>query len=277
MHLLYTRFFTKAMRDMGLVSFDEPMVRLFNQGMILGEDGEKMSKSRGNVMAPDEWVSKYGADTVRGYLMFIGPWEEGGPWNPQGIEGVRRFLHRVWGVVAGQPSEAGGEGASGEQVRELQRRTHQTIQKVTEDMERFSFNTMIAALMEFNNYLVKAKETGVYGSAAWEEAVDSLLLLMAPAMPHIAEELWQRRHPGPSVHLQSWPEWDAALAKEEVITLVVQVNGKVRDRIEVPAGIDEAVAKEMALASQRVQKHIAGKTIRKVIFAAGKLVNVVAN
>jgi leucyl-tRNA synthetase len=277
MHLLYTRFFTKVLRDMGLVRFGEPMARLSNQGMILGEDGEKMSKSRGNVIAPDEWVSRYGADAVRGYLMFIGPWEEGGPWNPQGIEGVRRFLHRVWAVVAGEPSEASGDEASAQQVRELRRKTHQTIQKVTEDIERFSFNTMIAALMEFNNYLVKARQAEVCGSAAWEEAMDSLLLLMAPAMPHIAEELWQRRHPGPSVHLQSWPEWDAALAKEEVITLVVQVNGKVRDRIEVAAGIDEATAKEMALASQRVQKHIAGKTVRKVIFAAGKLVNVVAN
>jgi leucyl-tRNA synthetase len=277
MHLLYTRFFTKVLRDMGLVDFDEPMNRLFNQGMILGEDGEKMSKSRGNVIAPDEWVSRYGADTVRGYLMFIGPWEEGGPWNPQGIEGVRRFLYRVWSVVVDEPDEPAGGGPSARDVRELQRKTHQTIQKVTEDIERFSFNTMIAALMEFNNVLVKAKETGVYGSEAWDEALDSLLLMMAPVMPHIAEELWQRRHPGPSVHVQSWPEWDAELVKEDVITLVVQVNGRVRDRFEVAAGIEEDTAKEMALASTAVQRHIAGKTVRRVIFAAGKLVNVVAN
>jgi leucyl-tRNA synthetase len=277
MHLLYTRFFTKVLRDLDLVDFDEPMTRLFNQGMILGEDGEKMSKSRGNVIAPDEWVSRYGADTVRGYLMFIGPWEEGGPWNPQSIEGVRRFLYRVWSVALEEPPRAAIGEPSDQQVRDLRRKTHQTIRKVTEDIERFSFNTMIAAMMEFNNALVKAKETDVYGSAAWNEALDSLLLLMAPTMPHISEELWQRRHPGPSIHLQAWPEWDAILAKEERITLVVQVNGKVRDRIEVEAGIDEAAAKEMALASSAVQRHIAGKTVRRVIFAAGKLVNVVAS
>ena len=277
MHLLYTRFFTKVMRDMGLVDFDEPMLRLSNQGMILGEDDEKMSKSRGNVVAPDDLVQTYGADSVRAYLMFIGPWEEGGPWNPQGIEGVRRFLYRVWSVVVDAPSISDDDDPSVQQVRDLQRKTHQTIQKVTQDIERFSFNTMVAALMEFNNALVKAKETEVYGSAAWDEAVDSLLLLMAPAMPHIAEELWQRRHAGPSVHLQSWPQSDAELAKEDVITLVLQVNGKVRDRIEVAAGIDEATAKEMALASPVIQKHLAGKTVRKMIFAGGKLVNVVAS
>jgi len=275
MHLLYTRFFTKVLRDMGLVDFDEPMLRLFNQGVILGEDGEKMSKSRGNVVAPDDLVQRYGADTVRAYLMFIGPWEQGGPWNPQGIEGVYRFLHRVWSVVVDEPSNAAEGEPSAQQVRELRRQTHQTIRKVTQDIERFSFNTMIAALMQFNNYLMKAKETEVYGTPAWEEAVDSLLLMMAPSTPHIAEELWQRRHPGPSVHLQSWPEWDPELAKEETITLVVQVNGKVRDKIEVEAGIDEATAKELALQSPRVQKHIAGKKVRRVIFAAGKLVNVV--
>ena len=277
MHLLYTRFFTKVLRDMGLVDFDEPMLRLFNQGMILGPDGQRMSKSRGNVIAPDDWVAQYGADTVRAYLMFIGPWEEGGPCSPQGIEGVYRFLHRVWSVVADEPAgERSGQPIE-KDITGLRRQTHQTIRKVTQDIERFSFNTMIAALMEFNNYLMKAKETTVYGTPAWEEAVDSLLLLMAPSMPHIAEELWQRRHPGPSVHLQSWPEWDEELAREEVITLVVQVNGKVRDKIEVAAGIDEATARELALASPRVQKYIEGKEVQKVIFAAGRLVNVVVN
>ena len=279
MHLLYTRFFTKVLRDMGLVDFDEPMKRLFNQGMILGEDGEKMSKSSGsNVIAPDNLVSRYGADAVRAYLMFIGPWEEGGPWNPQGIEGVRRFLHRVWSVVMVEESASQRIGKPAErEIADLRRQTHQTIKKVTEDIEAFKFNTMIAALMGFNNHLMKARETEVFGTEAWDEAVDNLVLLMAPSMPHIAEEMWQRRRPGPSVHLQSWPEWDADLAKEEIITLVVQVNGKVRDRFQVAAGIDEATAKALALASPRVQKHIAGKTVRKVIFAAGKLVNVVAN
>jgi leucyl-tRNA synthetase len=277
MHLLYTRFFTKVLRDMGLVTYDEPMLRLFNQGMILGADNEKMSKSRGNVIAPDDVVATYGADALRAYLMFIGPWEEGGPWNPQGIEGVRRFQYRVWSVVLDEPTTPASGRPTTQQERELRRKTHQTIRKVTEDLDHFAFNTMIAALMELNNALVKAKESPAYRSAAWHEAIDALLLLLAPSMPHLAEELWQRRHPGPSIHLQSWPAWSEEVASEEIITLVIQVNGKVRDRIEVAAGIDEAMAKEMALASPRVQEYTAGKTVRRVIFAGGKLVNVVAN
>ncbi|MBC7224953.1 MAG: class I tRNA ligase family protein, partial [Anaerolineae bacterium] len=149
MHLLYTRFFTKAMRDLGLVDFDEPMLRLFNQGTILGEDGEKMSKSRGNVVAPDDVVEQYGADTVRAYLMFIGPWDEGGPWNSQGIEGVYRFLNRVWNVVMDE-RPAPKEKPTEDEIRALRRATHQTIKKVTEDMEAFKFNTMLSALMAFN-------------------------------------------------------------------------------------------------------------------------------
>ncbi|HEY63711.1 MAG TPA: leucine--tRNA ligase [Caldilineae bacterium] len=275
MHLLYTRFFTKAMRDMGIVDFDEPMLRLFNQGTILGEDGEKMSKSRGNVIAPDDLVERYGADTVRAYLMFIGPWDQGGPWNSQGIEGVRRFLDRVWSVVTEPPAHPADGEPTEEEIRALRRKTHQTIRKVTHDIENFRFNTMIAALMEFNNYLIKAKETAVYGTPAWDEAIDSLLLMMAPSTPHIAEELWQRRHPGPSVHLQSWPEWDEEIAKEETITLVVQVNGRVRDRIEVPADITEEQAKELALATKGAQRHTAGKEIVKIIYAPRRLVNIV--
>ncbi len=194
MHLMYTRFFTKAMADMGIVDFREPMLRLFNQGIILGPDGLRMSKSRGNVVAPDSYVEKYGADTVRAYLMFIGPWDAGGPWNFTGIEGVKRFLERVWAVVA-EPRQAAasGDGADG-LIRELRHMTHKTLQKVTEDVDAFKWNTVISALMEFNNYLIKARETAVAGTWAWDEAIDSLLLMMAPAMPHIAEELWQERH-----------------------------------------------------------------------------------
>jgi leucyl-tRNA synthetase len=275
MHLLYTRFFTKALRDVGVVDFDEPMVRLFNQGIILGEDSEKMSKSRGNVVAPDDLVERYGADTVRAYLMFIGPWEMGGPWSPQGIEGVRRFLDRAWTVAVEPPARlAQGDPAEAD-VRALRRMTHQTIRRVTNDIEHFKFNTMIAALMEFNNYLMKARDTAVYGMPAWDEAVDSLLLMMAPSVPHISEELWQRRHPGPSVHLQSWPAWDEELARAETITLVVQVNGKVRDRIEVPADITEEQARELALACPGAQRHVESKQVVKVIYAPGRLVNIV--
>jgi leucyl-tRNA synthetase len=284
MHLLYTRFFTKALNDMGVLPFREPMLRLFNQGIILGPDGQRMSKSKGNVVTPDEWVEKYGADSVRAYLMFIGPWDAGGPWNFQGIEGVKRFLERVWSMVAEPGVRGQGSGVSDAdadaQVRELRRMTHKTLQKVTEDIEAFKFNTIISTLMEFNNYLVKAKETAVYGTVAWDEALDSLLLMMAPETPHIAEELWQRRHgdkfsAARSIHVHPWPTFDAELAKADTITLVVQVNGKLRDRIEAPADISEAAAHTLALASPTVQKWVEGKSVRKVIFAGGKLINIV--
>ncbi len=274
MHLLYTRFFTKAMRDLGLVDFDEPMLRLFNQGTILGEDGEKMSKSRGNVVAPDDVVEQYGADTVRAYLMFIGPWEEGGPWSSRGIEGVYRFLNRVWNVVMDE-QPAPKEKPTEEEVRALRRATHQTIKKVTEDMEAFRFNTMLSALMAFNNTLVRAKETALYKTEAWDEAVHSLVLMLAPTCPHIAEELWAHLGGPYSVHQQAWPTWDPDLAKEETITLVVQVNGKVRDKVEVPVGISEEEAKRLALATPGAQRHTAGKEVVKVIYAEGKLVNIV--
>lgn len=276
MHLMYTRFFTKALRDLGIVPFDEPMRHLYNQGTILGEDGEKMSKSRGNVVSPDDLVQQNGADVVRGYLMFIGPWDMGGPWNSQGIEGIQRFAHRVWNVVLAAPEKpAQGTDGMDAQVTELRRRTHQTIARVTADIGAFRFNTMLAALMEFNNTLIKARETAVYGTPAWHEATRALLLLLAPVMPHLAEELWERTGGAYSIHQQAWPQWDAEIAREDVITLVVQINGKVRERIEVPAEIDEAAATAAALGSERVQKWLEGKTVRKVIYAPGKLVNIV--
>ncbi len=275
MHLIYTRFFTKAMRDMELVPFDEPMLRLFNQGMILGEDNEKMSKSRGNVSAPDALVARYGADTIRAYLMFIGPWELGGPWNSKGIEGVARFMNDVWSLVVDDVTQAAGLSPSDKDIRDLRRAVHQTIRDVTGDIEAFKFNTVVAKLMALRNTLKAARSTAIFGTAAWDEGLDSLLLLLAPIAPHISEEMWQRRHPGPSVHVQRWPAWDADAAKEDVITLVVQVNGKVRGKIEVPAGVDEAAARELALADPNVQHHIAGKPVRKVIFAGGTLVNIV--
>ncbi len=275
MHLIYTRFFTKAMRDMELVGFDEPMLRLFNQGMILGEDNEKMSKNRGNVTAPDALVARYGADTIRAYLMFIGPWELGGPWNSKGIEGVARFMNDVWSLAVDGVAQTAGLPPSDKDTRDLRRAVHQTIRDVTADIEAFKFNTVVAKLMALRNALKGARNSAIYGTAAWDEAVDSLLLMLAPIAPHIGEELWQRRHPGASVHVQRWPAWDADAAKEDVITLVVQVNGKVRGKIEVPAGVDEAAARELALADPNVQRHIAGKPVRKVIFAAGSLVNIV--
>jgi leucyl-tRNA synthetase len=273
MHLIYTRFFTKAMRDMGLVDFDEPMTVLRNQGIILGEDGEKMSKSRGNVVSPDELVANYGADTVRGYLMFGWRWDQGGPWDPQGIQGVYRWLHRVWTLVL-EPGDRQGDPTE-EQIADLQRAAHQTIRSVTDDLETFSFNTAIARMMEFTNALQKARKTPVYGTDAWNEAVETLLLLLAPSCPHIAEELWERTGRPYSIHQQPWPEFDPDLAAEEMIILVVQVNGKLRARLEVPADITEEEARRAALADENVQRYIEGGEMRRVIYVPGRLVNVV--
>jgi leucyl-tRNA synthetase len=275
MHLLYTRFWTKVMHDMGLVDFDEPMLRLFNQGVILGEDGEKMSKSRGNVVDPDDLVQQHGADTVRAYLMFIGPWEQGGPWSAERINGVIRWLNDVWDIVLEEPQQKPQGEPTEEQVRNLRRATHQTIRKVTQDLETFQFNTAISALMKLRNELKAAKETPLYGSEAWEEAIENMLLLMAPITPHIAEELWVRTGRPYSIHQQSWPQWDENLAAEETFTLVIQVNGKTRDKVEAPVDITEEQARELALASEKVQRYLDGKEPERVIYVPGRLVNVV--
>ena len=272
MHLIYTRFFTKAMRDMGLVGFDEPMLALYNQGMVLGEDNEKMSKSRGNVVAPDDLVEQYGADTVRAYLMFFAKWDQGGPWNYDGIKGPQRLLNDVWEVAntAYEPGDI-DEAAS----RALRRKTHQVIRKVSQDMESFSFNTAVAAIMELRNTLMAAQRERNVAVQAWDEGVESLLLLLAPIAPHITEELWSRRGNPYSVHQQSWPVWDEEIARDEQVTLVVQVNGKVRDRIEVPADTPDDDLKAAALASENVRRFLDGREPRKVIVVKGKLVNIV--
>jgi leucyl-tRNA synthetase len=272
MHLFYARFFIKALRDMGLVSFGEPFTRLFNQGVIIAEK-QKMSKSRGNVITPDAYVSELGADAVRAYLMFVAPWEQGGEWNDSGISGISRWLNRLWNLLTGGYS--GGDSTRIKAESELSRITHQTIRKVTQDLEKLRLNTMIAALMEFTNYLAKAKEEGAVSVSDWKEASDTLLLLLAPACPHIAEELWQQAGHSYSIHNQSWPRWDEELAKDEEITLVVQVNGKLRDRIAVPASITEAEARDTALNRQRVKAYIEGKEIVKTIYVPRRLINFV--
>jgi leucyl-tRNA synthetase len=280
MHLLYTRFFTKALRDLGIVDFDEPMLRLFNQGMILGPDGEKMSKSRGNVINPDEFVNKYGADTVRGYLMFIGPWDMGGPWDMNAIEGVHRFLHRAWGVAVDDPQMANPVLDPNTQpdagaVRSLERKLHQTIIKVGDDLANFRFNTAIAGLMELNNTLIKAKETSVANTPVWNQAIRSLILMMAPIFPHIAEELWHRQGNTSSVHLQRWPEADADKARADEVTVIVQINGKVRDKLTVVPGTGQPELEQAALALDIVQKWLDGKQVQRVIAVPDKLVNIV--
>jgi leucyl-tRNA synthetase len=274
MHLLYVRFFIKAIRDIGLIDFGEPFIKLFNQGHIISGH-QKMSKSRGNVVNPDAYVAELGADAVRAYLMFIGPWEQGGEWDDSGIGGISRWLNRVWNLVLDDYQEDDSITNRGQAETELARMTHQTIKKVTGDIERIHFNTMIAALMEFTNFLGKVREAGVVSAPAWEESIKTLLLLMAPTAPHLAEELWERTGRSYSIHNQTWPEWNEALIKEEEITLVVQVNGKVRDKAMVPVSISEGEAKQLAVQQAKVQPHIEGKKVVNIIYIPGKLVNIV--
>jgi len=273
MHLFYARFFVKALRDMGVVDFDEPFKRLFNQGIIIREH-QKMSKSRGNVINPDEYVSELGADTVRVYLMFLGPWEQGGDWSDKGISGASRWLNRIWNLVL-EDYTPGTDAGNDNTRTELLRTTHQTIRKVTEDIERLRFNTMIAALMEYTNYLGKGKEAGIFTRTEWNKATETLLLLLAPSVPHLVEELWEQTGHAYSIHDQAWPEWDEELAKDEEVTLVVQVNGRLRDRLSVPVTITEEEAMTLAFGSEKVKAHTEGKEIVKKIYVPQKLVNIV--
>ncbi len=374
MHLLYARFFTKAMRDLGMFDdtaaamlahgrdpaglFDEPMLVLRNQGQILGEerigdrivangewdDGrllaasvrvdpdaapdagtvvgelwrrterilqiatgedaitvevaegatvdipsiegensvnqlkhhleiQRMSKTQGNVVNPDELVTRYGADTVRTYLMFAYDWEKGGPWDSRGIVGPRRFIEDVW-KLAGSEYAGGDDGPA---TAALRRRVHQTIQKVDEDMVAFEWNTAVAALMTLRNELQAAGRAGEVTATAWHEAIDTLLLLLAPIAPHVTEELWRLRGNEESIHVQPWPEADPEIAREDTVTMVVQVNGKVRDRIDVPADITAADAEAAALAAERIGPWLAAGEVRKVIARPPKLVNIVVS
>ncbi|MGB5343983.1 MAG: leucine--tRNA ligase [Thermoanaerobaculia bacterium] len=274
MHLIYTRFFHKACHDMGIVGGTEPMLQLRNQGIVLGEDSEKMSKSRGNVVSPDDLVERYGADTVRSYMMFFARWEQGGPWNSRGIEGTWRWLKKVWTLMLEPTEESTAEPGV---ERRLRRKVHQTLRQVGEDFETYEFNTIVAALMELSNEMHQARADGAAGGDAWDEACDIYLRMLAPIAPHIAEELWERLGKDYSVHTSTWPQVDAAAAAEDEVTLVVQVNGKVRDRLVVPVDIADETAREMALASEGALRFTDGKTVRKVIVVPGRLVNIVAN
>jgi len=262
LHLLYARFICKALRDLGQLWFDEPFVHLRNQGSIVFK-GRKMSKSRGNVQAPDEYVARYGADTVRLFMMFKGPWTDGSDWDASGIDGAWRFLNRVWGLGLTERSSAGPPDP------ELGRMVQRTIKKVTEDLEQYHFNTAIAAMMELSTATFHASGPSRDG------ATDALVLLLAPFAPHISEELWQRRGGTGSVHQQSWPAYDPAAARDREVQLVVQVNGKVRDRISVPAGLSDDAARLAALASEKVQAAISGAAVAKTIVVPDRLVSVV--
>jgi leucyl-tRNA synthetase len=261
---------------MGITEGPEPMLQLRNQGMVLGEDGEKMSKSRGNVISPDDLVTAYGADAVRAYLMFFARWEQGAPWNSSGIDGTVRWLRRIWSLFQ-EPAEGIPSGPANPQAaRALRRKVHQTLRSVTRDFENFQFNTIVSSLMELANDMNKASQQVLQsGIPAWDEAVDLYLRMLAPVAPHISEEIWSRLGKPYSIHQQPWPKVDEEAAAEDEITLVVQVNGKLRDRMTVPVEISAEDAKAKALASEIVQKFLAGKSPRQVIYVPGKLINIV--
>jgi leucyl-tRNA synthetase len=305
LHLLYARFWHKALYDAGVVSTPEPFSKLVHQGMILGEleftvNGErvgeeqvekhgdrfvlcdrpdvtvearayKMSKSRGNVVNPDEIVARYGADAFRLYEMFMGPLEQVKPWNTRGVEGTHRFLNRVWRLVAGSDADDGGHApmlADVAPTREQQRAVHQTIAKVTDDIEAMRFNTAISSLMELTNAAYKWPQMP-------RAAAETLVLLLAPLAPHLAEELWQRLGHRESLAYYSWPVADPALLKADVLEIPVQVNGKVRGKISVPAEAEETEVIEIAKSDHNVSKHLAGQSVKRAIYVRGRIVNFV--
>ncbi len=282
MHLLYARFFTRVFSDMGLIGAKEPFSNLLTQGMVIKE-GQKMSKSKGNVVDPGEIVEKYGADTARLFILFAAPPEMDLEWSDKGVEGVHRFLKRVYRTVldnvrfvsdvqAGAATSGSGNDPSAKSIRQL---THRTIKKVTQDIERFNFNTVISAVMEFINGLQKYNETGIRDVSVTSEATEALLLLLSPFAPHITEELWQHAGKPFSVHSEQWPSYDPELVKTDQITLIVQVDGKVRDKIETVAGLSQEEMADIAMSSERVSKHLEGRSVLKKVVVPGKLVNIV--
>ena len=261
LHLLYARFWHKVLYDIGVVNTDEPFTRLVNQGMILGEGGVKMSKSLGNVINPDEIIADHGADAMRIYEMFMGPLEVSKPWSTRGIIGVKRFLERVWNVSEKKHSPDAPPA-------KLLKLLHKTIKKIDQDTASLSFNTGIAQMMIFCNALTR--EDFLY-TALWEPFVKTI----APYAPHLAEELWQKLGHAPSIALQAWPEWDEKLASEDVVTVVCQVNGKVRAKMELPAGTPEGELEQAAMTQDRIRKYTDGMQIVKVVVVADRLVNFV--
>ncbi|MCG0275550.1 MAG: leucine--tRNA ligase [Thermosediminibacteraceae bacterium] len=274
LHLMYSRFFNKVMRDAGLVHVDEPFTNLLTQGMVL-KDGAKMSKSLGNIVSPEEIIEKYGADTARLFILFASPPEKDLEWSDQGVEGCHRFLQRVWRLVEELLPRMQDPAADEKVDREVRRLVHKTIKKVTDDIEeRFNFNTAISAIMEMVNGLNSYKERPVSGKVI-KEALESLLLLLAPFAPHITEELWERMGYQKSIHLMSWPEADREAMADDEVEIVIQVNGKLRGKLMMPADVTEEEMKEAALKHEKVLSLIEGKNVVKVITVPKKLVNIV--
>ena len=281
LHLLYARFFTKVLRDLGYVSVDEPFLNLLTQGMVI-KDGAKMSKSKGNVVDPNALIDKYGADTARLFSLFAAPPEKDLDWSDQGVDGCSRFLNRVWKLaydalpVIGQAGSVEPSSLSDE-ARTLRRAVHKAIRKVTEDVEgRFHFNTAIAAVMELVNTLQAFEpRNDPKNAAVLREAVESVVRLLAPFVPHFSEELWEALGHAGGIELPGWPAWDPAAVMDEELLIVVQVNGKLRGRVVLPADAAEEAVKAAALADDKVKPWLEGKELRKVVYVPGKLVNIV--
>jgi len=289
LHLLYSRFFTKVFADMGLTSAREPFTNLLTQGMVR-KDGETMSKSKGNVVAPEDMIARYGADALRAFILFMAPPDKGLDWNQDGLEGMYRFLGRLWRYVvevaegdaasAGQGGDAGEAGAGARAAATLRRERHRVVGKVTDDIERFGFNTALAAMMELLNATgdYRRAASGAHDAALERDVAETLVLLLAPFAPHMAEELWRDvLGMSGSVHREPWPVYDPALAAADEVEIAVQVNGKVRARIMVAAEADEETVRSTALGEPNVNEHLAGLSVRKVVIVPGRLVSIVAN
>ena len=276
MHLLYSRFWTKVMYDEGLIGFTEPFARLMNQGMLLSYDGQKMSKSRHNVITPDEVVEQYGADTLRLYELFMAPFEQEVAWSKEGISGAHRFVKRLWELAQRTIDASHGELRS-QRVPSLELQINKLTKKITEDIERFKFNTAVAAFMEYFNFLsdVVRGDEAVLSTIEWQEAMHRLLVVLAPFAPHMTEELWQEYGGEGSIHQQVWPTWDESKLVESEVEVAVQVNGKVRGTMLVPSDSTDEELQKQALGQEYVVKYTAGHIVKRVVAIKGKIVNIV--
>ncbi|HUQ19656.1 MAG TPA: class I tRNA ligase family protein, partial [Gemmatimonadaceae bacterium] len=265
LHLLYSRFVTMVLNEMGYIDFEEPYNKFRAHGLII-RNGAKMSKSRGNVVIPDEYIATWGADAFRSYLMFLGPFEEGGDFRDASISGTRRFLDRLWSSVV--TAVASGDMSAGDDAVDVKRKLHQTIKKVGDDIPRLSYNTAIAAMMEYMNVLRRGERT------PRRDEVEPVVQLVAPFAPHLAEELWERLGHSRSVFDSGWPAFDEALVREDTIELAVQVNGKLRGRLSVSRDIQKDEALSMAMADASIAKFVTGEP-KKIIFVPSRLLNIV--
>ncbi|HEY4963758.1 MAG TPA: leucine--tRNA ligase [Candidatus Saccharimonadales bacterium] len=277
MHLLYARFWTKVMYDEGLINFEEPFTTLRNQGMILAPDGEKMSKSKGNTIEPDILIDQgYGADSIRLMELFIGPWNQASAWSTTGVSGTYRFLNRIWTLVQEYLESSEVEAVEPDIEQAINLAINKTIKKVSKDLDALSFNTAISALMELTNDLYKLKQQDKFKSkSAWTGAINSLVQLLAPFAPHISEELWSELGHKDTVHLSKWPTYDETYLKTDEVTIVIQVNGKLRASLSMPPGSNEEEVKATAMQQPKVEALVTDKQIRKVIYIQDKLINIV--